>query len=49
MPRWLNNTLYAIIAIVSMGCTMQGIKWISNKPKEKPNDKTNKNGKYQLY
>lgn len=42
-PRWLNNTIYIIIAIVSMGCTMQGIKW---KSKEK---KHSGNGKYSLY
>ena len=38
MPRWLNNMIYIIIAIVSMGCTMQGIKWQSRK-KDKKNDK----------
>ena len=35
MPRWLNNTIYVMIAIVSMGCSMQGIKW---KPSEKKNN-----------
>ena len=29
MPRWLNNIIYSIVAVVSLGCTMQGIKWQS--------------------
>lgn len=43
MRRWLNNTIYLIIAIVSMGCTMQGIKWQSKEKKQKIS------GKYSLY
>ena len=35
MSRWLNNTWYIIVAIVSMGCAMQGLEWKSNKKKEK--------------
>lgn len=46
MPRWLNNTIYAIIAVVSLGCTMQGIKWQS---KPKVNKKEKEKGKYLLY
>lgn len=44
MPRWLNNIIYVIIAIVSLGCTMQGIKW-----KSKPKENKNQRGKYSLY
>lgn len=44
MPKWLNNTWYVIVAIVSMGCTMQGIEWKSYKK----NDKNKPSGKYSL-
>lgn len=44
MPKWLNNTFYVIIAVLSLGCTMQGIQWKSYKKK----DKMNHNEKYSL-
>lgn len=49
MSRWLNNTIYVIIAIVSMGCTMQGIKWQTNKNKNKDKNNMNNSGNYSLY
>ena len=35
MRRWLNNIIYVIIAIVSLGCTMQGIQWQSKNKNKK--------------
>ena len=34
MPNWLNNTLYVIVLIISMGCVTQGWEWKSNKKTE---------------
>lgn len=31
MPRWLHNTLFVIVIIISMGCVASGMQW---KPKE---------------
>ncbi len=31
MPKWLHNTLYILLLIVSMGCISQGIGWKSYK------------------
>lgn len=44
MPRWLNNTWYIIVAIVTMGCAMQGVEWKSNEKKTK----NKQPGKYSL-
>ena len=44
MKVFFNNTWYVIVAIVSMGCAMQGLEWKSNKKKEK----AKRNGNYTL-
>ncbi|MDQ0860857.1 hypothetical protein QFZ72_004336 [Bacillus sp. V2I10] len=27
MPKWLNNTLYVLVLIVSIGCVSHGFEW----------------------
>lgn len=31
MPNWLNNTIYVIVIIVSMGCITHGFEWKTKK------------------
>lgn len=34
MPNWLNNTLYVIVLVISMGCVSHKFEWKSNKQVE---------------